>query len=110
MLGQLGRDGAGDPLFGSDVLELDGRIVVGTATGRTQAVHRRLDVVVAELTYLATVLAQRLDVAAARAWRRAYLVAAGTRAEVSVGQVEFLDAERTALVLVVVDELVVLEA
>ena len=41
---------------------------------------------------------------------RAYLVAAGTRAEVSVGQIELLDAERAALVLVVVDELVILEA
>lgn len=39
-----------------------------------------------------------------------YLVAAGTWAEVSVGQVELFDAERAALVLVVVDELVILEA
>ena len=38
------------------------------------------------------------------------MVAAGTWAEVSVGQVELLDAERTALVLVVVDELVILKA
>jgi hypothetical protein len=40
----------------------------------------------------------------------AHLVAAGTRSEVSVGQVELLDAERTALVFVVVDELVLLYA
>ena len=51
----------GDPLFRSDILELDGRIVIRTATGRTQAIHRRLDIIVAELTYLATVLAQRLE-------------------------------------------------
>jgi hypothetical protein len=38
------------------------------------------------------------------------LVAAGTWPEVPVGQVELLDAERAALVLVVVDELVILEA
>ena len=45
-------------------------------------------------------------------WRAqgAYLVAAGTRAEVLVRQVEFLDAERAALVLLVVDELVLLYA
>lgn len=43
----------GDPLFGGDVLEFDGRVVVRTATGWTQAVHRCLDVVVAELAYLA---------------------------------------------------------
>lgn len=36
------------------------------------------------------------------------MVAAGAGPEVSVGQVELLDAERTALVLVVVDELVLL--
>jgi hypothetical protein len=46
----------------------------------------------------------------ARARARAYLVAAGTWPEVPVGQVELLDAERAALVLVVVDELVILEA
>lgn len=59
-----------DPLFGSDVLELDGRVVVGTATGRTQSVHRCLDVVVAELAYLAAVLAQRLEVASPRLGHR----------------------------------------
>lgn len=57
----LRRDGAGDPLFRSDVLELDGRIVIWTTTGRTQTIHRRLDIVVAKLTYLRTVLAQRLE-------------------------------------------------
>ena len=110
MLGQFGGTGAGDPLFRSDVLELDGRVVIGTATGRTQSVHRCLDVVVAELTYLATVLVQATRGGFPRTWAPAYLVAAGTRAEVSVGQVELLDAERAALVLVVIDELVILEA
>jgi hypothetical protein len=38
------------------------------------------------------------------------LIAAGTWPEVPVGQIELLDAERAALVLVVVDELVILEA
>jgi hypothetical protein len=53
-----------DALFGCDVLELDGRVIVGTATGRAQPVHGRLDVVVAELAYLAGALA-------GRAWGRA---------------------------------------
>src|SRR5690242_16021992 len=111
MLGAVGRAGAGHAghaLFGGDVLELDGRVVVGAATGRTQAVHGGLDVVVAELTYLAGHQQGRRT--GRQAGAAAYLVAAGTRAEVSVGQVELLDAERTALVLVVVDELVILEA
>jgi hypothetical protein len=102
----------GDALFGGDVLELNGRVVVGTATGRTQAVHGRLDVVVAELAYLATgsvgPRAMR-DESSTRA-RPTHLVATGTRAEVSVRQVELLDAEGTALVLVVVNELVIVEA
>jgi hypothetical protein len=38
--------------------------------------------------------------------RGAHLVAAGARTEVPVGQVELLDAEGTALLFVIVDELV----
>jgi hypothetical protein len=47
--------GIGDPLFGGDGLPLDGGVVVRPAAGRAQSVHRGLDVVVAELTYLAGV-------------------------------------------------------
>ena len=39
-------------LFLRDVLEGVGLVVVGSSAGRTQPVHRRLDVVVAELAYL----------------------------------------------------------
>jgi hypothetical protein len=39
-------------LFGGDVFELDALFVVGSPTCRTEPVHGRLDVVVAELTYL----------------------------------------------------------
>jgi hypothetical protein len=68
MLGGVCRTGAtqGDPLFGRDVLEFDGRVIVGTATGRAQPVHRCLDVVVAELAYLA-----------ARQYGRSAMAAAG---------------------------------
>lgn len=40
-------------LFGSDGLELNSGVIVDTAACRTQAVHIGLDVVVAELAYLA---------------------------------------------------------
>ena len=63
-VGQAQRKG--DPLFGSDVLELDGRVIVGTATGRAQPVHRCLDVVVAELAYLAARQYGRPAIAAPR--------------------------------------------
>jgi hypothetical protein len=53
LLGMLGRTGVGYPLFGRDVLELDGRVVVRATTGGTQTIHGGLDVVVAELTDLA---------------------------------------------------------
>lgn len=42
--------------------------------------------------------------------RGAHLVAAGAWSKVPVGQVELLDAQRAALLLVVVDELVLLYA
>jgi hypothetical protein len=47
-----------------------------------------------------------------RKWqaRAAYLVAARAGSEVLVGQVELLDTERAALILVIVDELVLLYA
>jgi hypothetical protein len=47
------REGAGDPLFRRNGLPFYGGVVIRAATGRTQAVHGRLDVVVAELAYLA---------------------------------------------------------
>jgi hypothetical protein len=100
------REGAGDPLFGRDGLPLYGRVIVGSAAGGTQPVHGRLDVVVAELAYLARGLAGRLETASPSFGGKAYLVAARTRAEVPIRQVELLDAERAALVLVIVDELV----
>lgn len=43
-------------------------------------------------------------------FRAANLISAGTRAEISVGQVELLNAERTALFFIVVDELILLYA
>jgi len=42
----------GGSLLGGDVLELDRRFIVWASTCRTQSVHRRLDVVEAELAYL----------------------------------------------------------
>jgi hypothetical protein len=55
MLDVLRAGGIGDPLFGRDGLPLDGGVVVRPAAGGAQAVHRGLDVVVAELAYLARV-------------------------------------------------------
>lgn len=99
----------GNPLFGGDGLPLDCRVIVRPATGGTQAVHSGLDVVVAKLTYLARVLA-RLGMASPSFGRAAYLVATRTGTEVPVRQVELLDAEGAALLLVIVDKLVLLHS
>jgi hypothetical protein len=83
MLDVLRLGGIGDPLFGRDGLPLDGGVVVWPATRRTQSVHRRLDVVVAELTYLASVSVTTRNYSTGRC-NVAYLVAAGTWSEVPV--------------------------
>jgi hypothetical protein len=44
----------GGSLLGGDVLEFDRRFIVWPSTCRTQSVHRRLDIVEAELAYLYT--------------------------------------------------------
>jgi len=53
LLGMLGRTGAGDPLFRRDILEFDGRVVIRATTGGTKTIHSSLNIVVAELAYLA---------------------------------------------------------
>jgi hypothetical protein len=83
----------GGSLLGGDVFELDRGFIVWTSTRRTQSIHRRLDVVEAELAYLYTgALAMTVPEQLHRVFEAAYLVAARTRAEVPVGQVELLDA------------------
>lgn len=46
------RGGGGNLLFGSDVFPFYRRLVVGSTTGRAEAIHRRLDIIEAELAYL----------------------------------------------------------
>ena len=104
-----GAERRGHALLGGDGFELYCGIVVGSAAGGTQAVHVGLDVVVAELTYLARRVSWHGS-SLTEFSRGAHLVAAGARAEVPVGQVELLDAEGAALFLVIVDELVLLQA
>ena len=69
-------------LFGGDDLVFDILVVVGSPTCRTQAVHVVLYVVVAELTYL---------------------VAARTRLEALVGEIELFDTQRAGLLFVIVE-------
>jgi hypothetical protein len=83
MLDGLRSGGIRDPLFGRDGLPLDGGVVIWPATGRTQSIHRRLDVVVAELTYLAGVSTTTRDGFTGRC-NVAYLVATGTWPEVPI--------------------------
>ena len=104
-----GAERRDDALLGGDGFELYGGIVVGPAASGTQAVHVGLDVVVAELAYLARRVSWHASMFTEFS-RGAHLIAAGARTEVPVGQVELLDAERAALLLVIVDELVLLYA
>lgn len=63
MLDERGLGRCRDPLFGGDGLPLDGGVVVRAATGGAQPVHRCLDVVVAELAYLAVASVRQVEMA-----------------------------------------------
>lgn len=81
-------------------------VLVRPSAGRTQAIHCRLDVVVAELAYLVISLASRMTM---RWVRVSYLVAAGTGLEELVVEVQLLHTEwANLLLLILVDELVLL--
>lgn len=89
-------------LFGRDDLVFDVLVVVGPPARGTQAVHVVLDIVVAELTYLervVSIVAPRRKMQG----REANLVAARTRLEALVSEVELLDAEGAGLLFVIVE-------
>ena len=100
-----GAERRGHTLFGGDGFELYCRVIVRAAASGTQTVHVGLDVVVAKLAYLTGRVSWRPS-RLTEFSRGAHLVAAGAWSEVPVGQVELLNAERAALLLVIVDELV----
>ena len=82
-----------DLLFTCDNFELHGSLIIRTSTCRAETIHVVLDVVEAELAYLYTgALAMAVPEQLHRVFEAAYLVAARTRAEVPVRQVELLDA------------------
>jgi hypothetical protein len=80
--GRVGKD----LLFGADDFVLYGSFVVRSSASRAEAIHSRLDVVVAELTYL------EASEAVGASAREAHLIAAGTGPEVLVREVKLLDA------------------
>ena len=100
-----GTERWGHALFRSDGLELDGGIIVGATARRTQSIHVRLDVVVAELPYLGEHVSQPWS-CLAELTKAAHLVAAGAWPAVPVGWVELLDAEGAAGLLVMVDAVI----
>jgi hypothetical protein len=92
--------------FGADGLPLYVLVLVGPPAGWTQAVHCRLNVVVAELAYLYIVSIDQITMGWARL---SHLVAAGTGLEELVVEVQLLHAEWANFFLfILVDELVLL--
>lgn len=72
MLDELGLGRCRDPLFGGDGLPFDGGVVIRAATGGAQPVHRSLDVIIAELAYLADASVRQVEMVwLAGSWQRA---------------------------------------